>query len=84
MSVLQERETRGAHDEPGPVPSGHALLELGTDNQTRLVGAPVSGRPRMESQCPRGTQDIANGETMYVYTRLPSPGWVLKSVIRQE
>lgn len=47
MSVLQERETRGTHDEPGrepgPVPSGHALLELGTDNQTRLVGAPVSG-----------------------------------------
>ncbi|MBF4557846.1 carboxymuconolactone decarboxylase family protein [Pseudomonas sp. p50] len=47
MSVLQERETRGTQDEPGrepgPVPSGHALLELGTDNQTRLVGAPVSG-----------------------------------------
>lgn len=47
MSVLQEREARGAHDEPGrepgPVPSGRALLDLGTDNQTRLVGAPVSG-----------------------------------------
>lgn len=47
MSVLQEREARGAHDapgrEPGPVSSGHALLELGTHNQTRLVGAPVSG-----------------------------------------
>lgn len=47
MSLLQEREARGVHDEPGrepgPVPSGHALLELGTDNQTRLVGAPVSG-----------------------------------------
>jgi 4-carboxymuconolactone decarboxylase len=47
MNVLQEREARGAHDEPGrepgPVPSGHALLDLGTDNQTRLVGAPVSG-----------------------------------------
>ena len=47
MSVLQEREARGVQDEPGrepgPVPSGHALLELGTDNQTRLVGAPVSG-----------------------------------------
>lgn len=46
MNVLQEREARGAHDkpgrEPGPVPSGHALLDLGTDNQTRLVGAPVS------------------------------------------
>jgi len=47
MSVLQEREARGVQDEPGrepgPVPSGHALLDLGTDNQTRLVGAPVSG-----------------------------------------
>ncbi|GLK88479.1 carboxymuconolactone decarboxylase family protein [Pseudomonas turukhanskensis] len=47
MSVLQEREARGIYDEPGrepgPVPSGHALLDLGTDNQTRLVGAPVSG-----------------------------------------
>lgn len=47
MSLLQEREARGVHDEPGrepgPVPSGHALLDLGTDNQTRLVGAPVSG-----------------------------------------
>lgn len=47
MSLLQEREARSVHDEPGrepgPVPSGHALLELGTDNQTRLVGAPVSG-----------------------------------------
>jgi len=47
MNVVQEREARGAHDEPGrepgPVPSGHALLDLGTDNQTRLVGAPVSG-----------------------------------------
>lgn len=47
MSLVQEREARGVHDEPGrepsPVPSGHALLDLGTDNQTRLVGAPVSG-----------------------------------------
>lgn len=47
MSLLQEREARGTHDEPGrepgPVPSGHALLDLGTDNQTRLVGTPVSG-----------------------------------------
>lgn len=47
MTVLQERQAKGVQDqpgrEPGPVPSGHALLELGTDNQTRLVGAPVSG-----------------------------------------
>lgn len=47
MSLLQERQAQGVYDEPGrepgPVPSGYALLELGTDNQTRLVGAPVSG-----------------------------------------
>jgi alkylhydroperoxidase/carboxymuconolactone decarboxylase family protein YurZ len=47
MTVLQERAARGIHDapgrDPGPVPSGRALLDLGTDNQTRLVGAPVSG-----------------------------------------
>jgi len=47
MKVLQERAARGIEDvpgrEPGPVPSGYALTELGTDNQTRLVGAPVAG-----------------------------------------
>ncbi|VVO74351.1 carboxymuconolactone decarboxylase family protein [Pseudomonas fluorescens] len=47
MKVLQEREARGVHDEPGRepglVPSGRALLDLGTDNQTRLVGTQVTG-----------------------------------------
>ncbi|WP_414705509.1 carboxymuconolactone decarboxylase family protein [Pseudomonas sp.] len=47
MNVVEERAARGIEDapgrEPGPVPSGYALTELGTDNQTRLVGAPVSG-----------------------------------------
>ena len=47
MKVVEERAARGIDDvpgrEPGPVPSGYALTELGTDNQTRLVGAPVSG-----------------------------------------
>ena len=47
MKVVEERAARGIEDvpgrEPGPVPSGYALTELGTDNQTRLVGAPVSG-----------------------------------------
>ena len=47
MKVLEERAARGIHDapgrDPGPVPSGRALLDLGTDNQTRLLGAPVSG-----------------------------------------
>ncbi|CAI8702953.1 carboxymuconolactone decarboxylase family protein [Pseudomonas putida] len=47
MKVLEDRAVRGIHDapgrDPGPVPSGRALLDLGTDNQTRLLGAPVSG-----------------------------------------
>lgn len=47
MKVLQERTARGIHDapgrDPGPVPSGRVLLYLGTDNQTRLLGSPVSG-----------------------------------------
>ena len=47
MKVLEERAARGIDDAPGrapgPVPSGRALLDLGTDNQTRLLGAPVSG-----------------------------------------
>lgn len=47
MKVLQERAARGIDDAPGrdpsPVPSGRALIDLGTDNQTRLLGAPVSG-----------------------------------------
>lgn len=47
MKVLQAREQRGIHDapgrEPGPMPSGPNLLQLGTDNQTRLAGAPVKG-----------------------------------------
>lgn len=47
MKAVQERAARGIEDapgrEPGPVPSGHALTELGIDNQTRLVGARVSG-----------------------------------------
>ena len=47
MKVLHERAALGIHDapgrDPGPVPSGRALLDLGTDNQTRLLGAPVSG-----------------------------------------
>lgn len=47
MSVLEERKNRGVVDapgrEPGPVPSGDDLLSLGTANQTKLAGAPVSG-----------------------------------------
>ncbi|PPT18974.1 carboxymuconolactone decarboxylase family protein [Xanthomonas arboricola] len=47
MQVVDAREQRGIAyapgHEPGPVPSGDALLALGTANQTRLAGAPVTG-----------------------------------------
>ncbi|RYY69610.1 MAG: carboxymuconolactone decarboxylase family protein, partial [Comamonadaceae bacterium] len=47
MKVVEARKQRGVQDapgrEPGPVPKRQALLELGTANQTRLVGAPVRG-----------------------------------------
>ena len=47
MKVLETRRQRGIQDppgrEPGPVPSGPALLALGTANQTKLSGAPVEG-----------------------------------------
>lgn len=47
MKVVEARKQRGVQDapgrEPGPVPKGQALLELGTANQTQLVGAPVRG-----------------------------------------
>lgn len=47
MKVLDERRGRDIRDVPGrdagPVPSGQALLEAGTANQTRLSGAPVTG-----------------------------------------
>jgi alkylhydroperoxidase/carboxymuconolactone decarboxylase family protein YurZ len=48
MKVLKARKQRGIQDAPGRAPSklipkGDALLAAGTANQTRLVGAPVSG-----------------------------------------
>jgi len=48
MRVRDARVARGLHDDPGrepsrPVPTGDALLQAGTDNQTRLTGAPVQG-----------------------------------------
>ncbi len=46
MSLIRERETRGVHDTPGalpsPLPRGN-VLELGTENQTRLCGMRVKG-----------------------------------------
>jgi alkylhydroperoxidase/carboxymuconolactone decarboxylase family protein YurZ len=47
MKVTDARKQRGIQDapgrEPGPVPKGQQLLELGADNQTKLVGSPVRG-----------------------------------------
>jgi quercetin dioxygenase-like cupin family protein len=48
MGVVQARRQRGIHDAPGrapsrAIPSGEALLKVGTANQTRLSGGPVKG-----------------------------------------
>ena len=47
MKVVDARKQRGVQDAPGreagPVPQGQALLELGTANQTMLIGAPARG-----------------------------------------
>ncbi|HEY8356304.1 MAG TPA: carboxymuconolactone decarboxylase family protein [Ramlibacter sp.] len=47
MKVVEARKQRGIQDAPGreagPVPSGRELLQLGTANQTKLVGTPVRG-----------------------------------------
>ena len=48
MQVLEARQRRGIFDAPGrepveEIPTGIALLEAGTANQTQLVGSPVTG-----------------------------------------
>lgn len=47
MKVVDARRQRGIQDapgrEPGPVPDGQRLLELGAAHQTKLVGTPVRG-----------------------------------------
>lgn len=48
MNVVEARKLRGIEDNPGrepsrPIPTGDALLEAGTTNQTKLVGQPVAG-----------------------------------------
>jgi 4-carboxymuconolactone decarboxylase len=47
MAVLDERRANGIDDpagrQPTPVPGGTNILQLGTENQTRLVGSPVTG-----------------------------------------
>ena len=48
MGVLEEREQKGIKDdlgkEPGPMPANKSSIELGTEIQTSLVGAPASGK----------------------------------------
>ncbi|WDP88525.1 MAG: carboxymuconolactone decarboxylase family protein [Desulfobacter sp.] len=47
MGVMEERKANGCMDEigkgAGPMPDGRNSLELGTENQTQLVGQPVKG-----------------------------------------
>jgi alkylhydroperoxidase/carboxymuconolactone decarboxylase family protein YurZ/quinol monooxygenase YgiN len=47
MNVLQGREKKGIKDSPGkqpsPFPTDKSSLQLGTENQTRLIGAPATG-----------------------------------------
>lgn len=48
MAVIDERDKKGIRDElgpePSPLPEGISSLELGTENQTKLIGAPATGR----------------------------------------
>jgi len=48
MSVLEEREQKGIKDElgkePSPMPANKSNIELGTEIQTRLIGAPAAGK----------------------------------------
>ena len=47
MAVMADRMEKGCTDEmgkeAGPMPVGKSSLELGTENQTKLVGQPVAG-----------------------------------------
>jgi 4-carboxymuconolactone decarboxylase len=47
MVVMEERERKGIKDELGreasPLPTDKSRIELGTDIQTRLMGAPATG-----------------------------------------
>lgn len=48
MAVLDERERQGIHDEVGPEPkpmtADKSSIEIGTEVQTTLLGAPATGR----------------------------------------
>ncbi len=47
MAVVEERGAKGITDEagrePGPMPTDRSSLEFGADNQTKVVGQPVTG-----------------------------------------
>ena len=48
MGVLEERKQKGIRDElgkePNPMPANKSSIELGTEIQTRLIGAPATGK----------------------------------------
>jgi 4-carboxymuconolactone decarboxylase len=48
MGVLEERGKKGVKDElgkgPSPMPANKSSVELGTEIQTRLIGAPATGK----------------------------------------
>nr|WP_321396715.1 carboxymuconolactone decarboxylase family protein [uncultured Desulfobacter sp.] len=47
MAVMDDRKAKGFEDEtgkePAPLPTAKTSLEFGTENQTRLIGQPVTG-----------------------------------------
>jgi 4-carboxymuconolactone decarboxylase len=48
IAVLEERQQKGIKDElgkePSPMPADKSSIELGTEIQTRLIGAPATGK----------------------------------------
>lgn len=48
MGLLEERQEKGIKDKVGkeasPLPADKSILDLGTENQTRLIGRPVTGK----------------------------------------
>jgi quercetin dioxygenase-like cupin family protein/alkylhydroperoxidase/carboxymuconolactone decarboxylase family protein YurZ len=48
MGLLEERQRKGIKDvpgkEPNPMPANRSSIELGTEIQTRLIGAPATGK----------------------------------------
>ena len=48
IGVMEEREKKGIKDEigkePSPMPVNRSSIELGTEVQTRLIGAPAAGK----------------------------------------